>query len=74
MNISDFTLNNPDYRKLICPIDADRKFNWLDFNMTDEDQIALFNLGAKKAIDFLEKFKWNKYKELRQKLVDLKTE
>ena len=64
----DFLMKNPDYRLLICRIDADRKFNWLDFNMSQKDQIALFNLGAEKAIDFLKSFDWKGYKAVRQKL------
>ncbi len=63
----DFLLKNPDYRKLICRIDADEKFNWLDFNMSEENQIRLFELGATKAIEFLEGFDWEAYKEVRTK-------
>jgi len=49
--------------------DADEQFNWLDFNMTAEDQVKLFNLGAQKAIEFLEEFDWQEYKSIRiQKL------
>ena len=64
----DFLLRNPDYRHLICRIDADQKFNWLDFDMDNASQIALFNLGAEKAIDFLENFNWEGYKAIREKL------
>lgn len=63
----DFLLKNPDYSKLICRIDADEKFNWLDFNMKTEDQVKLFNLGAQKALDFLIEFNWETYKEVRSK-------
>ena len=61
----DFLLKNPDYKQLICFIDADKKFNWLDFNITREKQIELFNLGAQKGIEFLERFDWEKYKLCR---------
>ena len=61
----DFLLKNPDYSQLICRIDADQNFNWLDFNMTREQQVALFNLGAQKAIEFLEGFDWEGYKTIR---------
>jgi len=64
----DFLLKNPDYKQLICRIDASEKFNWLDFNMSEDDQIKLFNLGAKKAVEFLKDFDWEKYKETRKKL------
>ncbi len=62
----DFLLRNPDYRQLICLIDADKKFNWLNFYMKKEEQINLFNLGAVKAIEFLENFNWEKYKLSRK--------
>ncbi|MDC9721869.1 MAG: patatin-like phospholipase family protein [Urechidicola sp.] len=63
----DFLLKNPDYSRLICRIDADEEFNWLDFNMTSEKQVKLFLLGAEKAIKFLEGFDWEAYKILRAK-------
>ena len=62
----DFLLKNPDYSKLICRIDANEKFNWLDFNMSPEMQVDLFNLGAQKAIEFLEGFDWKAYKKIRE--------
>jgi len=61
----DFLLKNPDYRLLICRIKADEKFNWLNFFMEDEKKVALFNLGAQKAYEFLEGFDWEKYKKVR---------
>lgn len=72
----DFLLRHPDYKQLICSIDADAKkdeegnpmFFWLDFNMPQEKQIALFQLGAKKALGFLESFSWEQYKETREKI------
>lgn len=67
----DFLLKNPDYKALICRIDADQKFNWLDFNMTSEQQVDLFNLGATKAIDFLCDFNWEDYKDIRKKRAPL---
>lgn len=64
----DFLLRNPDYKHLICMIDADQEFNWLNFNMTRPRQIELFNLGAKKAVEFLEGFDWENYKEIRKQV------
>ncbi len=64
----DFLLKNPDYKQLICRIDASEEFNWLDFNMTEDNQIKLFNLGASKAVEFLKGFDWDKYKETRKKM------
>jgi NTE family protein len=62
----DFLLRNPDYKRLICRIGADQKFNWLNFNISKQEQIALFNLGALKAMDFLENFDWPEYKNIRK--------
>ena len=64
----DFLLKNPDYSRLICKIDADAEFNWLNFNMSRERQVELFALGAKKAIEFLEGFDWEDYKKLRKRM------
>ncbi len=64
----DFLLKNPDYSKLICRIDADEEFHWLNFNMTSDEQIALFVLGAEKAIEFLEQFDWEGYKITRAEI------
>jgi len=61
-------LKHPDYKKLICRIDADEQFNWLDFNEAKKDQVKLFNLGAQKALDFLLQFDWEGYKVIREKL------
>jgi NTE family protein len=65
----DFLLKNPDYSQLICRLDTDNDFNWLDFNMSDENKLLLFERGASGAIDFLENFNWGKYKELRRQLL-----
>ncbi|MBW2960864.1 patatin-like phospholipase family protein [Mesonia aestuariivivens] len=62
----DFILKNPDYRKLICHIDANEHFNWLNFNMSAQRQKELFLLGAKKGLAFLENFDWEAYKEIRR--------
>ncbi len=62
----DFLVRNPDYNRLICHIDADTGYNWLDFGMDAETQSALFLLGAEKAVQFLEKFDWQEYKEIRK--------
>ncbi|MFW5758917.1 MAG: hypothetical protein ACOCYO_09565, partial [Bacteroidota bacterium] len=64
----DFLRNNPDYSQLICHIDADKDFNWLDFEIERKDQINMFLHGARQALDFLQSFDWEKYKETRRKL------
>ena len=71
-NDYDFLLKHPDYKKLICNINADQNYNWLDFNISDENKKGLFTLGAKKAIEFIENFNWAEYKDIRKKaLVEL---
>ncbi|MDB4583864.1 patatin-like phospholipase family protein [Draconibacterium sp.] len=64
---NEFLVKNPDYKKLICFIDADQDFNWLNFKMSDEKKKKLFLLGARKGLKFIEEFKWKEYKELRSK-------
>jgi NTE family protein len=61
----DFLMRNPDYKNLICRIDADKDFNWLDFEMPEAERIKLFVQGALKGLEFLECFDWAKYKETR---------
>ncbi len=63
---NEFLLRNPDFKKLICFIDADVEFNWLNFRMSDEKKKKLFLLGAAKALDFLREFDWEEYKAVRQ--------
>ncbi len=65
----DFLLKHDDYKWLICNIDADKQYNWLDFNMKDSDKIGLFNLGARKALEFIEGFRWEEYKNLRRSML-----
>ena len=64
----DFLLRNEDYSHLICRLDVDQKFHWLNFNMTDEEKRALFQYGAVGALKFLRSFDWKGYKEIRKKL------
>ncbi len=62
----DFLLKNPDFSRLICRIDADKKFNWLDFNISQAQKVELFRLGAFKGLEFIETFDWEAYKNLRR--------
>ncbi|MFN2395701.1 MAG: patatin-like phospholipase family protein [Bacteroidales bacterium] len=64
----DFLRRNPDYSQLICHINADKDFNWLDFEISRDEQVKMFVLGAREALKFLESFDWEKYKETRRKL------
>jgi NTE family protein len=63
----DFLVKNPDYNRLICHIDADTGYNWLDFGMDAGTRSMLFLLGAEKAVEFLERFDWEEYKKIREK-------
>jgi len=67
----EFLQKHPDYRYLICFMDADAHFDWLNFNMPLKKQKELFLHGARYAIDFLENFSWDKYKQLRKSLGSL---
>ena len=63
---NEFLLQNPDFRKLICFIDADKEFNWLNFKMSDEKKKDLFLLGAEKGLEFIKEFDWEAYKKIRE--------
>jgi len=65
---NEFLKKNPDFKELICLIDADQQFNWLNFNMSDEKKKKLFLLGARKGLEFISKFDWKEYKDLRSNL------
>ncbi|WP_210490627.1 patatin-like phospholipase family protein [Rufibacter aurantiacus] len=67
----DFIARNPDYRHLVAFLDTD-EFTWFDFRMPDAQKLRLFEVGVKGAADFLIRFDWVKYKELRQTMVALK--
>lgn len=63
-----FLLVNEDYEHLIQKIDIG-EHNWLNFSISDEDKLDLFIRGARAADEFLRKFDWNKYKEIREELI-----
>ncbi len=67
----DFLRRNPDYSQLICHINADKDFNWLDFEISRDEQVKMFLLGARQAVKFLESFDWENYKETRRKLSEV---
>ena len=60
-----FLIQNPDFEKLICFIDADKDFRWLNFKMSDERKKKLFLLGAQKGLNFIKNFDWENYKKIR---------
>jgi len=63
-----FLLKNEDYEKLIAKIEVG-EHNWLNFSIRDDDKVDLFIRGAKAASDFLTKFDWEGYKEIRRKMI-----
>ena len=65
----DFILRNPDYKMLLEKIDIG-DHDWLNFAMGDEAKIDLFVRGAKAAANFLRRFDWSKYKQIRLALRD----
>jgi NTE family protein len=66
---NDFIANNPDFKNLVTFIDT-KEISWLDFGMRKETKLALFEMGLKAGIEFLERFDWTDYKFIRRKLVE----
>jgi NTE family protein len=63
----DFVRRNPEYSQLVQHIPCTR-YNWLDFNMSEDSKRGLFREGAERAIAFLQGFDWQRYKDYRQQL------
>ena len=61
----DFIHRNSDYRHLVHCLNVDG-FNWLDFRMPAQDKLNLFATGVRGAVEFLQTFDWEAYKELRK--------
>jgi NTE family protein len=68
----DFLRRNPDYSQLICHVDADKDFNWLDFEIERADQVRMFVHGAREAVKFLDRFNWENYKNTRRQLAEVR--
>ncbi|MBC6607069.1 patatin-like phospholipase family protein [Hymenobacter sp. BT188] len=66
----DFIHLNADYRHLVYCLDV-KGFNWLDFDMKPEEMRALFRIGVRGAVAFLQDFQWDDYKELRRKKLEV---
>jgi len=66
----EFINRHPDYHYLVQWIPC-QGYNWLDFDMSDEQKAGLFKEGAVKAMEFLETFDWAAYKKLRATLAGL---
>lgn len=60
----DFQIKNRVYSQGIGTIPLS-EFNWLNFFLTDQEKITMFEKGAQAATDFLLKFNWEKYKNDR---------
>lgn len=65
----EFIRRNPDYRKLVSWIPA-KGYDWLDFNMSDDDKLGLFLEGAEVAANFLSGFSWLDYKRIRRGIAE----
>jgi NTE family protein len=63
----DFIRRNPDFRHLVQRIPC-QGYNWLNFDMSDEEKKGLFKEGALCAFDFLKSFDWDNYKEIRKQI------
>ena len=61
---NDFLSEDPEAQMLIANIDTGDA-NWLNFWMTKEQKQDLFCRGAQAACDFLTKFDWGKYQNIR---------
>ena len=63
----DFILRNPDYKLLIQKIDIG-DHDWLNFAISDDAKKDLFVRGATAAAEFLRKFDWVGYKQVRAQI------
>ncbi len=65
----DFLLKNKMFEKGVGTVPLS-EFNWLNFFLSDQEKLAMFEAGAKAARDFLMNFKWNDYKQAREQYQD----
>lgn len=72
---NDFMIDNKEIKDRVVTVEtrrdpekSDEHINWLDFWMTNEDKRLLFIRGAQAAIEQIDKFDWETYKDLRIKL------
>ncbi|MCI4667062.1 MAG: patatin-like phospholipase family protein [Bacteroidia bacterium] len=68
----DFIKSNPDFSQLVKAIPTDGH-DWLNFKISKDDKRDLFAKGAKAAAEFLLKFNWKQYKELRRTSINQAT-
>jgi NTE family protein len=60
----DFINKNRAFEDGVCNV-AIENISWLNFFLTDQQKLDLFNLGAQKACEFLKNFRWDLYKKNR---------
>lgn len=60
--------NSGDFQELIGSIDVG-DHNWLNFGISNEHKLDLFRRGAMAASTFLQRFDWEKYKQIRRKQI-----
>jgi NTE family protein len=65
----EFIARNPDFRQLVCVIDTSKQ-NWLNFDLTADDKVELFQRGAEAAVRFLRQFDWPRYQAMRDAMLD----
>jgi NTE family protein len=65
----DFLLKNKMFEKGVGTVPLS-EFNWLNFFLTDQEKLGMFEAGAKAASEFLMKFDWNDYKHAREQYQD----
>ena len=61
-------MNHPDYNHLICKINEGKCAHPFCLDLTDEQKLSQFKLGATEAIEFLNNFNWKSYKSLRKSM------
>ncbi|NJC26988.1 patatin-like phospholipase family protein [Neolewinella antarctica] len=70
MRDHDVILKNQDYIRLISNINVE-DIDWINFSLPAADKVKLFKMGVTAACDFLKKFDWEGYKQLREKVSDV---
>lgn len=61
-------MNHPDYNHLICRISEGNSAHPFCIDLTDEQKLSQFKLGASAAVEFLNNFNWKSYKSLRKSM------
>lgn len=64
----EFIHRNPDFKQLFTNIDIGNH-KWLNFNLSDQQKLDLFQRGADAAFHFLHTFDWEEYKMTRKNLL-----